>query len=256
MAVPRNRCAPSHGRGTLGHDTPGADSAGRRVGLRNGRADEALPWADRSMDRIGFKGRDRRKERARSRLLATDAPMFHHPRLLQCDAGARNASGRTDFFSATRAGHAEKRSPAIALIGMARWQSRGVPARQSRCALRSDDAVRRHRRAQGNSPMFRSIRLRSDPKSARRLLDASVDPTEARNEIVSLYATPRAFGSSVQPIVTKSTPRPSRVSRRPPEQLPPRADRPEPTEGAEADRGAGPVEKPSPLSRNHPGAHV
>jgi hypothetical protein len=168
------------------------------------------PWT-------GFKGSDRRKERARSRLLAADAPMFHHPRPLQCDAGARNASGRTDFFSATSAGHggiqrgagvsrgpvggggvvhrswspgllmpttaahgaadpsemqaylvdvvtrrsvyradwarhsfrrtavrAERRSPAIALVGMARGQSRRIPARQSSCARRSDDAEARN----------------------------------------------------------------------------------------------------------------
>ena len=34
---------------------------------------------------------------------------------------------------------------------------------------------------------------------------ASVDHTEARNEIVSNYATPSAFRNSVQPIVRKSS---------------------------------------------------
>jgi hypothetical protein len=39
--------------------------------------------------------------------------------------------------------------------------------------------------------------------------DASVDPTEARNEIFSRYATPSTSGRPVQPIVRKPSRHPS-----------------------------------------------
>jgi len=44
-------------------------------------------------------------------------------------------------------------------------------------------SVRRHRRAQGGSPMLRSIR----PTRASRPYDASVDQTEARNDILGCF---------------------------------------------------------------------
>jgi hypothetical protein len=113
----------------------------------------AISWrrprrCPRSIDpEIGFVGRDRRKERARSRLLAASAAMFHHPRPLLCDAGGRKTSGRIDFLlrdrrqpwrNTARRGHTArrgrrwrqrcrgKRPPTVGpvLEGRSRWLAR------------------------------------------------------------------------------------------------------------------------------------